>query len=226
MLPVSPRWKPAELREIESERAQRDREADQYDQLLGLRWLSRWEIPATLQPLSPSAEDRVLEVGCGTGRFTQQLVSRCRELIAVDHSYESLSLLRRKLSPELQDRYLLIQADAAQLPVRAGWATCALSCQMLEHLPSHEIRQAALAELARVLAAGGRLALSGYWHAPLLRPFLQREGKHSGAIYFHRFTRAEFRSLLERDFRIESLSGRLVYLLLAHATRRELQPGE
>jgi hypothetical protein len=91
---------------------------------------------------------------------------------------------------------------------------------MLEHLPSHEIRQAAVSEIARALAPGGRLALSAYWHAPLLRAVLRREGKHSGAIFYHRFSRDELRALLESEFDVHSLSGRLVYLLLAHATRR------
>lgn len=221
MLPLHPSWSSTELQEAAGERAQRDLEASRYDALLGLRLLSPLEIPATLQPLHLGAADRVLEVGCGTGRFTLPLASRCRELLAVDHSLESLRVLRRKLPTSIQSSVLLVQGDATRLPVQTGWATRALSCQMLEHLPSEEMRERAVSELARCLGAGGRIALSGYWFAPLLRWLLPREGKHSGAIYFHRFTRSEFQQLLDPYFLVERISSRLVYILLAHGRKRD-----
>lgn len=220
LLPSAAAWEPPITAEIEAERARRDLEAPRYDQLLGLRLLSHWELPATLEPLRVGPEDRVVDIGCGTGRFTLPLAARCRELIAVDHSLESLRILGRKLPASLRSSVLLVQADATRLPIRTGWATRATSCQMLEHLPGDGPRRAAVSEMARVLAADGRLALSAYWHTPGLRWLLQKEGKHSGAIYFHRFTRDELRALLEREFQVESLTGRLVYVLLAHLRRR------
>lgn len=206
--------------EVEAERRQRDLEAEQYDRLWPLQLFSRWEIPATLGPLQVGGEDRVLEVGCGTGRMTLRLLGRCRELIAVDHSLESLRVLRRKLPSRAAGPMLLIQGDATRLPIRSGWASRALSCQMLEHLPTPEMRREAVVELGRVLRRGGRAALSGYWYPPGLGWLLKREGKHSGAIFFHRFTHGEFRALLEPELRIEQLTARLVYVLLAHARRR------
>jgi hypothetical protein len=91
---------------------------------------------------------------------------------------------------------------------------------MLEHLPSAGMRAGAVAELARCLKTEGRLALSGYWYAPGLRWLLRREGKHSGTIYFHRFTRMELRQLLEERFVVEQISSRLIYILLAHGCKR------
>jgi hypothetical protein len=91
---------------------------------------------------------------------------------------------------------------------------------MLEHLPTPEMRERAVAEMARALEAGGRLALSAYWHAPLLRRLLAAEGRHSGTIFFHRFTRPEFERLLAPHFAVERLTGQLVYILLAHCSRR------
>jgi len=220
MLPADPGWGTAEVADATAERVQRDQEAQQYDRLVGLRLLSPWELPATLRPLQIGRGDRVLEVGCGTGRFTVPVAERCGELLAVDHSLESLRVLQRKLSRAAASNVLLVQGDATRLPIRDTWATRALSCQMLEHLPSAEMRACAVAEMARCLEPGGRLALSGYWHAPVLGGMLPRDGKHSGVIYFHRFTRSELWELLARHFTVERISGRLVYILLAHGRKR------
>lgn len=204
-------------RDVAAERAQRDREARQYDHLLALRLLSLVEIPLTLDPLRLTPADRVVDVGCGTGRLSLPLLAAGVECVCVDHSLESLRVLRGKLPAGA--RVTLVQGDASRLPVCDGWATAVVSSQMLEHLPTPELRSTAVSEMARVLQPGGRLALTAYWHAPLLRPVLQREGRHSGEIFFHRFERKELRRLLAPHFRVDRLTGRLVYVLLVHGTR-------
>lgn len=220
MLPAASEWDEEVTADVAAERAQRDHEAARYDHLLGLRLLSHWEIPATLRPLEITSADRVLEVGCGTGRFTRRIVDEGRELIAVDHSSASLRILKGKLSGSQRESVLLVQGDATRLPIRGDWATRSLSCQVLEHLPGDEVRRRAVSELARTLERSGRLALSAYWHTPGLGWLLAREGKHSGAIYFHRFQKPELLALLGEEFDVEALSGRLVYVLLAHLRRR------
>lgn len=209
----------AEDGDVAAEREQRDREAAVYDHLPGLRLLSPFEIPLTLGPLRVAAGERLVEVGAGTGRLGLSALRSGAAAIMVDHSLESLARLRKKLDAAGQNA-LLLQADARRLPLAGGWATRLLSAQMLEHLPGPSARGAAVSEMARVLAPGGRIALTAYWHTPGFRWLLKREGKHSGAIYFHRFDRPELRALLEPHFRLERVTGRLLYVLLAHGTRR------
>jgi SAM-dependent methyltransferase len=224
MLPLSPPGVAKSVELAAAERRQRDQEATRYDSLWGLRLLSRLELPATLGPLGFSAGDRVVDVGCGTGRFTLPLVRVGAMVVAVDHSIESLRVLKRKLAAEAGTGVpspLLVQGDASCLPIRDGWANRAVSAQVLEHIPAPELREAVVAELARVLMLGGRAALSAYWYAPLLRGLLQREGQHSDAIFYHRFERRELAELLEQRFVVERLTGRLVYVLLAHLRRRD-----
>jgi SAM-dependent methyltransferase len=212
----------AEAREKESERARRDAEASSYDRLLGLRLLSRWEIPATLGMLAPEPHERLLEVGCGTGRFTEQVARRCRQVLAIDFSAESLRVARAKVpSPAVQ----YIQGDASWLPLRDGVADRALSCQMLEHLPGPEARQRAVAAVARALRPGSRFVTSAYWYSPLNRLLGGKEGHHDGAIYFYRFTRGEFAELLGSAFDVEAITARLVYVLLARAVARQPDSG-
>lgn len=201
------------------ERRQRDREARIYDRNLLLRMLTAAEAPATLGRLGVGPEDTLLEVGCGTGRFTARLAQRCRTILAVDHSHASLCVARAKLAGQARSNVLFVQADASYLPVRSGWASRALSCQMLEHLPTGESRQRAVNEMARALKPGGRLVLSAYWHPPLLARWLPKEGRHSGQIYFYRFSRAELAALLGHRVRLRGMTGRLVYILLADGVK-------
>jgi SAM-dependent methyltransferase len=212
---------PAEIREKESERALRDQQAGIYDRNRGLRLLSLAEIPATLRRLQPQRSDTVLEIGCGTGRFTRHLAARCRRVVAVDYSLESLRVARARVpQPEVQ----FLQADASFLPLTGQTADRALSCQMLEHLPTPEARERALAGIARALQPGGRLVVSAYWYSPFARWFGDREGHHSDAIYYYRFDRREFQALLNPWFEVESLTSALIYILLARGSRR-VNPG-
>jgi SAM-dependent methyltransferase len=217
LLPDPALLPPDEAREKAQERAQRDREARIYDRNRLLRLLSLAEIPATLGRLQPDRGDTILEIGCGTGRFTRHLTRRCARVIGVDYSLASLRVAQEKARGA---GVQFIQADASHLPLREGVATKALSCQMLEHLPTVEARTRALAAIARSLREGGRLVVSAYWYSPLARWFGEREGHHSGTIYFYRFDRHEFLSLLNPWFEIESLTGALIYILLARGCRR------
>lgn len=204
--------------DVLSERAQRDREASVYDGILALRLLSVLEIPVTLRALRAGKIDRIVEVGCGTGRFSALLAQTGAACVFLDHSLASLRILRSKLPPEELGRVLLIQADASQLPLADAWATRLLSAQMLEHLPGPEFRSQAVREMARALAPSGRLVLSAYQYLPGITP---REGRHSGEIYFYRFTSRELRQLLEESgLRVDALGRWLVYVLLASGAHR------
>ena len=52
----------------------------------------------------------------------------------------------------------VVAGDATRLPFRAGRFSAAACLTMLHHIPSPELQDAALAELARVLRPGGVLA--------------------------------------------------------------------
>jgi len=95
---------------------------------------------------------RVLDVGCGTGRFAAALVRRSR-VWAVDPSPEMLEVARRR-APGVRFK----QASAYALPFKDAWferATMWLVVHLLE-------RPRAFPELRRVLAPGGRLALATF----------------------------------------------------------------
>jgi ubiquinone/menaquinone biosynthesis C-methylase UbiE len=100
---------------------------------------------------------RLLDVGCGTGRFAVLAAERLGARVwGVDPSAEMLQEARRRPGA---GRVGWRQADAARLPFKEGWFDAAHS-----HLVLHLVDDvpAAIAELSRVLAAGGRLAVGTF----------------------------------------------------------------
>jgi hypothetical protein len=77
-----------------------------------------------------------------------------------------------------------------------------------------------VAEAAWVRKPGAALVLSAYWHSPLTRLLGDRQGHHSGMIYYYRFTRPELKALLGQAFAVEGITRRLVYILLAACRKK------
>jgi ubiquinone/menaquinone biosynthesis C-methylase UbiE len=107
---------------------------------------------------------RVLDVGAGTGRLAAALAERALAKVwGVDASPEMLAVARRNASRGVTFKH----ARAEALPFKDGWferATAMLVVHVLD-------RPRAFAELRRVLADDGRLAIAtfdpghvrGYW---------------------------------------------------------------
>lgn len=215
-----PRLLPREMLEAQkSEIAARDAQVDVYDRMAFLNFFGIVEIPLTRRALAPRPADRLLEAGCGTGRMTGILAPSVRDLVAMDFSFESLRVNRRKLQDAGIANVHLVQGDLCRLPFGDGAFDRIVSSQVLEHVPGPDARAAAVAGLARVLRPGGTLALSAYKHSLLTRSFAQKEGMHDGGIPFFRFTRPELRDALRANFTVHSVTGALVYLYLARCTK-------
>ncbi len=217
-----PRLLPREMLDAQkSEIAARDAQVADYDAMAFLNVFGKVEIPLTLRALAPAPTDILLEAGCGTGRMTGILSKRVREMVAIDFSFESLRVNRRKLIAAGVTNVHLVQADLCRLPFAASAFDRVVSCQVLEHVPGPAARAAAVHSLAHVLKPGGTLALSAYKHSLLTRAFAQKEGSHDGGIPFFRFTQAEMRETLAAKFTVHSITGALVYLYLAKC-RKEI----
>ncbi|MCW3059400.1 MAG: hypothetical protein JWQ02_1221 [Capsulimonas sp.] len=215
-----PRLLPTELLEAQrSEIAARDAQVVDYDRMTFLNLFGKIEIPLTLKLLSPRPDDRLLEGGCGTGRMSQILGRGVKEMVAIDFSFESLRVNRKKLIDAGVTNVHLVQADLCHLPFASGAFTRAVSCQVLEHVPGEEARRGAVSELSRVLKPNATLVLSAYKHSLFTRLFGQKEGAHEGGIPFFRFTMREMKELLGTCFRVESITGILVYLYISRCKK-------
>lgn len=103
--------------------------------------------------LRPDA--RVLELGCGPGWFSPELARAVPDgqLVMVDLQPEMLSRARRRVGSGAT----MTCGDATALPVRSGTVDAVFLSAVLGEVPD---RDAALAEVARVLAPGGRAVLA------------------------------------------------------------------
>ncbi|WP_246466253.1 class I SAM-dependent methyltransferase [Allocatelliglobosispora scoriae] len=98
----------------------------------------------------------VVDVGCGTGRALPALrgaAGPTGTVIGLDVTAEMLATARGQGRD--RDAHLVL-GDARRLPLRAGSVDAVFAAGLITHLPD---AAAGLAELARVTAGGGRLAL-------------------------------------------------------------------
>jgi ubiquinone/menaquinone biosynthesis C-methylase UbiE len=129
--------------------------AERYDELrpAGERWLevADW----TLEALAGAT--RLLDVGCGTGRFTLLAAERlgCRAW-GVDASPAMLAQARERPGAASVGWR---QARAEQLPFRDGWFDAVHASLVLHAVAEPD---AVLREMARVCAPGGRLAVLSF----------------------------------------------------------------
>jgi SAM-dependent methyltransferase len=113
-----------------------------------------WEVYEHLQRAADLRGRRVLDIGCGTGRLSLALVERAHAKVwGVDASPEMLAVAKKKVHGAA-----FKQAHAESLPFKDGWFERAVLWLVL-HLVD---RAAALAEVRRVVGAGGRVAVVSF----------------------------------------------------------------
>jgi ubiquinone/menaquinone biosynthesis C-methylase UbiE len=102
-------------------------------------------------------DDELLDMGCGTGRFTVPLAERVKAVSGLDLSPMMLATARKKLA----DRGLtadLREGDMAALPFADESFDVVVCMLALMHIPRAD-RQQVFHEVARVLKPGGRLVM-------------------------------------------------------------------
>jgi ubiquinone/menaquinone biosynthesis C-methylase UbiE len=125
----------------------------------------------TLDPFGLVAGMTVLEVGCGTGFFTQEIARRVgREgmVHAVDIQKSMLETARQRLAGlGMAEQVQFHHAGANSLPLPDGCINVAVLINVLAQIPD---KLGALAEIRRVLRPGGRVALSEELPSPAYLP--------------------------------------------------------
>jgi ubiquinone/menaquinone biosynthesis C-methylase UbiE len=134
---------------------------------------------------------RVLDVGCGKGRFARQFHEQepAAEIWGLDISEEML----RFVPPGIQTR----AGSMTELPFEDGWFDAAYATESLEH--AVEIEKA-VAEVCRVVKRGGRIAI------------IDKNAEHWGRLetpeWERWFTPKELERLLRRH--CSEVSSRLI----------------
>jgi SAM-dependent methyltransferase len=107
-----------------------------------------------VEEVAPTSEEDVLDLACGTGAVTRLVAARCgpARVIGIDLT-EAMLDVARSLVPEVT----FLQGAFDALPVGDASADVVLCQQGLQFAPG---RPAAVAEMARALRPGGRIAVA------------------------------------------------------------------
>lgn len=150
-----------------------DKNAAEWDRIRSLHIAEGEVEKAILEALGPGPYDLLLDLGTGTGRILELAGARARQLIGIDTNREMLKCARVRLDKSGLTNCSVRLADIYNLPFPEGSADAVLIHQVLHFLDNPK---AALAEAARVLKAGGRLAIIDF--APHALEFLREEHAH------------------------------------------------
>ncbi len=166
--------------------------AESYDRSILQRLLFAPAHRRIIQEIGDVAQARILDIGCGTGRLAQRLADGRphTRVFAVDLSESMIRAAHGHIAAH--DRIHRAVADSEHLPfldAAFDFVTCSNS---FHHYPN---QQAALREMHRVLAPGGRLILAdGFrdqWFGHLIYDlavprFEGRQVHHASAEEFRR----------------------------------------
>lgn len=148
------------------------------------------------------ADQWILDIGPGWGWHWANLAPGAR-VLGVDMSLHSLLIAQRLLRPG--DPVVLVCADAANLPIRAGTISGGWSVQVFQHFPP-EILRRVQDELERVLKDDFEMEIYNLnlpWLHRLIYPLfgkrLHRTGKE-GEMMFNRYPAREWTAIW-RKFR-------------------------
>lgn len=126
---------------------------------------------AALAELADPIEQRVLQVACVYGDFTQRIAARLGlpgRLDVIDVAPIQLDNLRRKLQPDA--RVHLHQQDSSALHFADASFDSTLLFFLLHEQPEH-VRRATLAEALRVTRPGGKIVIVDYHKPKAGNPF-------------------------------------------------------
>lgn len=160
---------------------------------------------AVMAALEPRADERILEIGCGTGYYTRAILELGATVTATEYAPNYLEQARRLVGPTLARSARFHVEDAQALSLQDASFDKILMTEVIEHLPQPE---QALAECARVLAPHGRLVIttpSRYSPMNLAYGLKRRARGYAFNEHLHEYTIPEFRRTLDRWFVVERL---------------------
>ena len=115
----------------------------------------------TLGFIGDVKNQRVLDVGCGTGRYCQLLAKRGGNVVGIDPSPRMLEYARRKITHDCRFELHLGRIEDTEFP--SGHFNVVVSALTLGHIPELE---PVIKKVSRIIKSRGRLIVSDihpYW---------------------------------------------------------------
>jgi len=158
-----------------------DKWAPTYEEDRRSRWNARSQ-GAAFDALELGADDRLLDVGCGSGAAVRRAAPFVSRVVGVDLSPAMIERALQ-LAAGLEDVEFRV-AESSELPFEDGSFTAVLCTTSFHHYPD---AAAAVREMARVLVPGGRLVIgdpsADRWEARLADRFLRRFDESHVRLY-------------------------------------------
>jgi len=144
-----------------------------YSESFGLQWnkfsktqldsytktqISETRLQRLIGDLTQLKDKIVLEIGCGSGRFTEVLLKHGAIVVSVDMS---TAVIANKKNFPITDRHLIIQADMNKLPFKDEVFDYIICVGVLQHTPD---TYESINNSQRVLKKGGTYVLDHYTH--------------------------------------------------------------
>jgi ArsR family transcriptional regulator len=132
------------------------RHAGEWDELRALHSADAEVERRLADALADAPLGALLDIGTGTGRMAELFAETAERVVALDKNLEMLRVARAKLQHLPAARIELVQGDFADLPFPDASFDTVILHQVLHFAPDPA---PALAEAARVLRTGGRIAI-------------------------------------------------------------------
>jgi 2-polyprenyl-3-methyl-5-hydroxy-6-metoxy-1,4-benzoquinol methylase len=168
------------------------------------RFFYRARFKAVLGALDPQPGEEILDVGCGSGAYTRELVQLGAKVTATEIAPTPLSLAERNLG-DLAEQIDFRLEDAQALDLPDSAFDKVLLTEVIEHVPEPE---RAIAEAARVLRPGGVLVVSTpsrFSPMNLAYDVKRRVRRYGFNEHLHELTPGSFRRLVGEHFEVVRL---------------------
>lgn len=120
------------------------------------QFVDEQETTILLNLLQPNSQQKILEVGCGTGHFTFKVAQRGCQLVGIDQASNMLKQAQYKLPFDDQKQVILKKMDAQDLAYKDCQFDSAFSMASFEFIADP---QRAYQQMYRVIKPGGTIVL-------------------------------------------------------------------
>jgi cyclopropane fatty-acyl-phospholipid synthase-like methyltransferase len=168
----------------------------------GVTWHGVQEdVPKIAHILKHVRANKILDLGCGTGRHTIYLAKKGFNVYGFDMSVTGIRYTKRRLKAKGLKAHISVHDMSAGIPYRSGFFDALISIQVIDHNTAKGLRST-INEIYRVLRKGGTLfvsvqskrALAGNKHRFLSKyTYIPLDGGEKGLLH-HYFTAGTLRS--------------------------------
>jgi SAM-dependent methyltransferase len=174
--------------------------------------------------------NRVLELGCGTGRILIELLRAGIDAVGADRSLPMLARLRKDAGKDIVPK--VVQMDIAAPALRGPFRVILLPYSLITYLHDAALATAAVQRIAASLEPGGCLVLDAFVPRPVatFAEFRQDYRRAHGDSMLERHKRitvnADGSNRIERRYRVFAADGKLREEFTTEETIRPYNPCE